>query len=228
MGEQPTQSEVRANLSKAYDFMRAYPFQHDSKDAALVNAQAIYQAGIEMQALQSRLDMLLGRVEEMERSRALYTAARDSDHQEASREITRLRAQVNNVTKEASLAHMQVQALSAIPEGQHADVMKDVAEVCEWLEGLGRGQNTVPVNVPRGSFAKGAEVVRRLMIVAKALIEAQPEALNLSQIRQELCDLADNTPGNADVVDGLIRALHTALKVIDRGQRATLRKEVGR
>lgn len=208
MSEHKSAHEVLGDAKKALDTLKQ-------------TGHGLYEpfraAMVELEAGQVRLGHMAERLEQQERSHSLYRTARDSDHAEASREITRLREFNGNLAK-------QVAALSSIPDSQHEDVMKDAAEVCEWLSSLGAGNSS---NIPRGSFVKAAEVIRRLLLVSKTLIEHQPEAINLNQMRGELVELAGNTPGNAETVDALVRGLTMALKVIDRDQRARLRKEVG-
>lgn len=220
MSEHKSAHEVLGDAKKALDFLKerkgaAWPSVEGDNALAYLN-----RAMVELEAGQVRLGHMAERLEQQERSQSLYRTARDSDHAEASREITRLR-QANQQLNE------QVRLLATIPESDHGSVLVEAAEVCDWLETLSRPASNIS-NVGRGNFTTAAGAVRRLLILAKTLVENQPEAINLNEMRGELAELAGNTPGNAEVVDGLVSTLGMVLKMLDREQRARLRKEVGR
>jgi hypothetical protein len=166
----------------------------------------------ELQAAASRVATLEGRASEMERSHSLSLAARDSDHRDASNEITRLRKQ------NAKQAERLKQIISDIPENQYGEVLLKAREAIDWIRGL--GENGAEQSLHRSNFVTCADVLGQLEVMARVLVTHQPEAIGLNELRAEVV--------NSDLPYDATKALVLALKIIDRDQRARLAKENGR
>lgn len=172
-----------------------------------------------------------------ERSHALSIAARDSDHEEASREITRLRKLVDD--QRSRIGQLMATLREQVPtDDEIGELLLDCREGIEWMESVRGGAVQV------GDLAKVAALFTKLEGYTRQqevkrrenTVGPNPDVIDLLPFQGELQELRDNTPGNAEVVDALTRTLSMALKVIDREQRArlatirsgTLHREVGR
>lgn len=198
---------------------------------------AEYQAHL-MDAIRE-LEAATGRVRQLEqdaslreRSHALSMAARDSDHREASAEIIRLRDSYSNLlrSKDSLQKALQEQLPS---DDEVGEMLLDVREAVEWLYSAAGGSAGLirPADLSKvaalfarlESFVRTTEVERR-----KAMRDKEPGEVDLAGLAESVRNLRDNTPGPAEAIDALAGAVALLTRVVDRDQRARLRREVGR
>lgn len=166
-------------------------------------------------------------LDQEKRGRATEAAAHRAQMERAGAEITKLREQVQaNARRTQEQVARDIEIDQALQEmGDVGSLLLDAREAIDWLRSLQNGgvrQVLRPADVERvvSVFARLEAYARRQAHVEKAPLT--------QTISEGLLEIRENTPGNAETVDALCSALGLALKVIDREQRARLRKEVGR